>query len=152
GRAEAATGDHLVCGQVNQADSLTMLTRKSDGNPVQTNVFWAQAADKNSNGLRGAGTGTGAGGFGNNLFSGVGVHGVASYGIGVHRKGDVGVYGESKQIAIYGDGADSGIGVYGSGNLGVAADTVDGVAIVGEVLGDRTVGAAAIFLGNVSVL
>jgi hypothetical protein len=60
-----------------------------------------------------------------------------------------GVYGESDQHGVFGNGRDAGTGVYGAGNWGIRGETKDGVAgIQGRSFGK---GLAGKFIGDVEV-
>ena len=158
-RAGASTGDPLICGQVNQAESLTKLVLKTKGEPTHTNVFWAQATDKDSNGLRGDGSGAGAGVFGNCVDTGPGVFGISSGGPGIHGEspgpGGNGVEGIGTVTGVSGT-SDKGFGVWatsstGSAILGHAKGLSGSKAIAVDGRTDFSTQTAGYFLGKVYV-
>jgi hypothetical protein len=143
----------------NYASRYTYITLKSDPAHVHTSVVWAQAQDKDSNGLRGDGSGKGAGVFGNCVDSGPGVYGISTGGPGIRGESTpqygTGVEGVGVVAGLAGS-SDTGFGLWGTSNTGSA--------IVGHAKGQSGSKAIAIdgradyptqwagsFQGNVSI-
>ncbi len=107
----------------NYATRYTYLTLKSESGKPNTSVLWAQAQDKDSNGLRGDGIGAGAGIFGNCVDTGPGVYGISESGPGVRGKSTpkygTGVEGIGDSAGVAGS-SDKGFGIWGTSNTGSA--------------------------------
>jgi hypothetical protein len=125
-----ATGDPLLLGKDNDAESVTYLTRKDPERRARTTVLWVQGLDPDSSAIRADGVGGGAAVMAFGYKSGTAVKALAETG-----------------IAVMGDASYEGALLLG---IGVGGYAQSGVGVWGECA-DKQTGFAGIFAGNVRV-